>query len=345
MYPASSSPRNGKWPTHLSITTDVIFGTVESKDYSHKVDSTIFGEKEESIDAVTHIWARSEPKEGAYLVTHAPFAPNPMRMNINDADCIRQIPESMDGTYRNVYVCSSSRPLTDSSYSAGSNPDNETIPPALPFISGIGVIKDVETNKKKGTLAGFVFFNRLVGWIEWSAEVSFEDSIRWLAWTLPPPRTLVSFDAVLTKVRADGTMELSLRRINNIDAAPQNLLTGLHIGQAAGAERAARIRLVRAKAVANVKKDTDISDVFTEDSEATPAKDHSSLAGSDAPTAPVKTTRSVSALGPPSSPVKITRSVSALGPPSSPSPAPITSKATRNDHNAAPFSKRVKLSA
>ncbi|KAE8244664.1 hypothetical protein A4X13_0g6392, partial [Tilletia indica] len=133
MYPASSSPRNGKWPTHLSITTDVIFGTVESKDYSHKVDSTIFGEKEESIDAVTHIWARSEPKEGAYLVTHAPFAPNPMRMNINDADCIRQIPESMDG----------------------SNPDNETIPPALPFISGIGVIKDVETNKKKGTLAGF----------------------------------------------------------------------------------------------------------------------------------------------------------------------------------------------
>ncbi|KAE8223255.1 hypothetical protein CF319_g3688 [Tilletia indica] len=274
LHPAAMTARNAKWPTHLAMTTDVIFGTSESKEYSHKVDSTLFGANEEPIEAKTHMWNRSPPREGAYQAIHCPFAPNPMRINVNDKESLRSIPESMDGT----------------------NPENECLVPISPFVSGTGAIIEVDADKKKGKIGGLVFFNRQLGWIEWYANISFEESLRWLAWLLPAPRTLVSFDGILDKIRPDGTMDITLRRITTLDSAPQALLVALKIGSASGGDRAARIRQVRAGALAKAKKETDDADVFTE----TPLKGDASAPAP--PSSPVKPTRSAPALMTPVSP-------------------------------------------
>ncbi|KAE8222187.1 hypothetical protein CF319_g4568 [Tilletia indica] len=276
--------RNAKYPTHLAITTDLIFGPVESTEFSHKVESTLFDAREEPFEANTYMWARNPPKEGAYQAIQCPFAPTPMRINVNDKESLRNIPESMDGT----------------------NPENESLMPIAPFVSGIGAILEVDSDKKKGKIGGLVFFNRQLGWIEWQANISFEESLRWLAWMLPAPRTLVSFDGILDKVRPDGTMDITLRRITTLDSAPQALLVALKIGNAAGGDRAVRIRQARADAAAKAKRKVDDDDVFTE----TPLK----AANDNAPG--------------PSAP-KADRKASTLGPPSSPTPAPPAAKTNR----------------
>ncbi|KAE8225181.1 hypothetical protein CF319_g2026 [Tilletia indica] len=285
-----------KWPTHLSITTDLILGKARSVDNSHTVDSTLFDANETAADVTTLMWARVPPKEGAYLIVQAPMATKPIRFNVNDVENIRLIPEAFDGT----------------------NPENDHLPAAVPFLTGTGVVKKVSPDRRKCTLGGLVFLNKTMGYVEWEADASFDDTIKWLAWLFPPSGMLVSFDAILNSVSPDGGISVAIRRITTIQTAPQNLLTALSIGQGGSTDRAARIRQARAGAATQVNKPIEAADVFdnkntkisevTDEREAdTPMKD--TISRDLAPAAP-----------------KSTRNGVAMGPPSSPTPAPQTRK-------------------
>ncbi|KAE8218025.1 hypothetical protein CF319_g8015 [Tilletia indica] len=268
-----------KWPTHLAITVDVILGNAESVDNVHKVDSTIYDSEDTAAEAKTHLWSRIPPKEGAYIVTQAPLATSPLRFNINDPENMRLIPEAFDGT----------------------NPENEHLPPTIPFISGIGVIKTVQPDRKRGLFGGFVFLNKGLGWVEWEADARFDDSVKFAAWMLPPPRTLVSFDALLAKVSPQGDIQIILRRVTSLDSAPQGLLSALAIGTAGSSDRAARIREVRATKVK--RQEAESSDPFTAPPVGDPEK-------------------AITDFKLPAITGIVTRAGAAAGPPSSPSPAP-----------------------
>ncbi|KAE8217044.1 hypothetical protein CF319_g8775 [Tilletia indica] len=120
-----------KWPTHLAISGDVILGKSCSVDNSHAVDSTLFDASEVAADITTHMWARVPPKEGADLIVQAPMATKPIRFNVNDVENMRLIPEGFDGT----------------------NPDNDHLPPAVPFLTGTGVVKKVSPDRESARSA------------------------------------------------------------------------------------------------------------------------------------------------------------------------------------------------
>ncbi|KAE8226065.1 hypothetical protein CF326_g7763 [Tilletia indica] len=280
-----------KWPTHLAITADIIMGAVQTIENSHTIESTIFDTNESAIDVKTLMWARLQPREGAYLVVQAPIATKPIRLNINDTENMRLIPEAFDGT----------------------NPDNDSLPHAVPFFTGTGVVKSVSPDRKKGTIGGWVFINKNLGWVEWEVDASFDDTVKWLAWLFPPPRTLVSFDGLLASGTSDGEISIILRRITTIAPAPQNLLASLSVGQGGVMDRAARIRLARAKA----NRGAEVPDVFSDTPILTSKVD-------DEPTDTPMKENGESETAPPAP--KSFRNGTPIGPPSSPTPAPITRK-------------------
>ncbi|CAD6963271.1 unnamed protein product, partial [Tilletia controversa] len=65
---------------------------------------------------------------------------------------------------------------------------------------------------------------------------------------MPPPRHLVSFDAILSRGGADGDMEMLIRRMTSLGMAPPGLQQALQVSGPAGNDRAARLREARQQA-------------------------------------------------------------------------------------------------
>ncbi|KAE8210482.1 hypothetical protein CF327_g5647 [Tilletia walkeri] len=94
--PGSSSSVNIRWPTHLSISADLIFGTVTSFNFNHEVETTIFDINYKEHAGETQIWSRTEPDPGAYIATNCIFETAPMRVVVPDIAHLRRIPEEFD---------------------------------------------------------------------------------------------------------------------------------------------------------------------------------------------------------------------------------------------------------
>ncbi|KAK0522979.1 hypothetical protein OC842_006301 [Tilletia horrida] len=220
----STSARSTKFPTTLAISGDMVFGPSTVRDNVLEIAGHILNAKT-SIKALLSMWGRNPITEGLYLLTQCAMATHPLRINISEQMCARLVPEDFDGSI----------------------PENASLIPVLAYLSGIGVLKQVDPTKKSGIITGFVFLGRNVGWVEWSLHVSFEDNPRWNHWLLPSPRSLVSFDAVIDRVDEEGNVHCSLRRIFVIDAASQALLTALKIDGGAKSDRASLILGYRSK--------------------------------------------------------------------------------------------------
>ncbi|KAE8245651.1 hypothetical protein A4X03_0g7460, partial [Tilletia caries] len=120
------------------------------------------------------------------------------------------------------------------------------------FISGNGVLVHVEANRKSGRIIGKVFFTKTTGWLDYTLEVEFEDTLRFNAWLLPPPpppRTVVNFDAILNCVDEDGTVRAFLRRIVAVEPASSSLLAALKNEKVTVNNRASLILEARSKRV------------------------------------------------------------------------------------------------
>ncbi|KAE8220608.1 hypothetical protein CF319_g5891 [Tilletia indica] len=235
-----SAGRFVKWTTHLAISADAVLGTATSKEFLHEIETTIFDPNDISVNGKAIIWARVAPTEGAYLLNLVPMATKPLRLAINEPNAMRQVPEDFDGT----------------------DPSNASLPPFIPYLSGVGLLKSVAENKKQGVISGFTFLGKSTGWAEWEIEVAFEDHPRWALWSLPPPRSVVAFDALLAEVTDDGDIKCHLRRISTIDTNVRPLLAALGVGNGpAGAnDRVAKLKEIRAQAALKGKKDRSVDD-------------------------------------------------------------------------------------
>ncbi|KAE8219108.1 hypothetical protein CF319_g7137 [Tilletia indica] len=222
----TSPPSPGKlikWPTHLSITTDAILSRDESNGYIHKLDAGMFDSEDRTILAQLSVWSRTPPPDGAVILESVSLATTPLRIAVPEVSRIRYIPEEFDGT----------------------DPEKPSLPTSSPFLSGIGVVKSVDQAKKNGVVSGFVFLGRATGFVRYDLNVAFEDSPQWTAWMIAPPRSLVSFDAILVGVDDDGTVKTNLRRMSYICDAHRSLVQALSIGYAAPVDRAAKIAEMR----------------------------------------------------------------------------------------------------
>ncbi|KAE8242586.1 hypothetical protein A4X13_0g7098 [Tilletia indica] len=250
-----SGHKTTKFPTYLAMTTDVILGspTGDSKDYTHDIDVTIFDANDTAQQGSLKIWSRTCPAEGAYILNNAPFATDPLQIHVPDAINLRKIPEEFDG----------------------SDPENPTLTPSQPIICGLAIVKWVDDTKKTCILTGFNFMGKDKAWVLFKIRASFDDVPRFANWTVPAPRTMVTFDGIFSKVGEDGTIDCSLRRISQIDSAPPFLLSALDIGKNSAGDRAAKLREVRSKAGQRAKPEVK-DDIFNETPKKTSAPENTS---------------------------------------------------------------------
>ncbi|KAE8250386.1 hypothetical protein A4X13_0g4769 [Tilletia indica] len=225
MAPSSptQAPKNAKWPTHLSLSAELILGESVSKDNVNEVSTSMYTHDGREQSLTLNVWGRDAPEQGTYLVTNVPFATHPLRLGVGDSAEMRLVPDEFDGI----------------------EPGSATLPPTFVFLAGIGVIVESDANRKGCSVSGFTYLNKKHGWQKWSLRLEFEDTARWAAWTVPGVRTLVTFDAVLVKQDFDGQYQCYIRRITSLSDADRSLLTALNVGSPGGGDRAERLRQAR----------------------------------------------------------------------------------------------------
>ncbi|KAK0520836.1 hypothetical protein OC835_007081 [Tilletia horrida] len=255
--------RPTRFITHLCITADVVLGDSSIADSVVTAIAHILNRKDEPHEANLTLWARATPEAGAYLIAGAAFGTNPLTLHVNETSGMRLIPEEVDGSIDG----------------------NPTLASTDALIFCLGVLKSVSADKKSGAVGGFVFLGKKEGWVEFELHVFFEDTARWQSWGLPGPRSLVYLDALLDRVE-DGKVYCALRRIFAIDAAPQQLLTALKIGQTTSGSTSKASLILGARQRNSAKAS----------SAAPPAESSSSTADTNEPTAPLPTDTSSSTI-------------------------------------------------
>ncbi|KAE8218684.1 hypothetical protein CF319_g7485 [Tilletia indica] len=220
-----SAARNTKFSTHLALTTDIVLGLPNSKEYVHEIDSTIFDLRKGQVDVTTVVWARTPPEQGIYIVNQFSLSTaDKLLLVANDANCMRRLPEDYEG-------------------------QGPLLPNVLAYLNGHGCIMSVDEDRKGAIVGGFVYQGKAYGWKEYKVHLHFGEGMRFSTWTMPPPRTLVSFEGIWEGVAEDdGLIKASVCRIATIDTAPQALLLALGIGTSAATNKAAHLRQLRAKA-------------------------------------------------------------------------------------------------
>ncbi|KAE8234209.1 hypothetical protein CF326_g753 [Tilletia indica] len=219
-----STVRPVKTPTHLTITTDSVYGDSIINNGLHESDACIYDSKDRSHSATISQFGLTAPDEGAYIITQQPVSTHPLYIHVKKPSSVRLIPEEVDG----------------------SNADNACLPSAAACLGGCGVLIDVDPGRKYGYVVGRTSLGAHLGLRTFKVKVIFEDNTRWALWILPPPRSLVSFDGILGGISEEDTPEINLRRITSIAPASSDLLQSLGIGEEASGGRAARIRELRA---------------------------------------------------------------------------------------------------
>ncbi|KAE8206706.1 hypothetical protein CF327_g7510, partial [Tilletia walkeri] len=85
-----------KWPTHLAITTDAIMAYASSNLNTHTFNTTIFDSNDTAHDAKLHMWSRTQPDDGSYILRHVPCGTRPLEANVNNNHSSRPIPDEFD---------------------------------------------------------------------------------------------------------------------------------------------------------------------------------------------------------------------------------------------------------
>ncbi|KAE8211695.1 hypothetical protein CF326_g9941, partial [Tilletia indica] len=226
--------RNTRYSTHFSITTDIVFGLASSKDYLHEVDSTIYDLREGHVDVKTHVWAASAPLIGSYIINHFNLSTtNGLILTTSDANCMRRLPdEEEDAT------------------------SSSSLASVLAYLSGLGCVKSVTSDKKACVVGGLVYQGKTLGWVVWEAVLRFPEGGRFGSWTMPAPRTMISFEALWDRMNEDDMIEATITRFATMDAAPAALIQALNLVPASTNSKAAHLKQLRASAEARAKAAT-----------------------------------------------------------------------------------------
>ncbi|KAE8218993.1 hypothetical protein CF319_g7235 [Tilletia indica] len=203
--PASKS---SKWPTSLALTTDLIIDEPISLDFNRTFDVTFFDLFDTTPKGTIGMWARTCPDEGAYIATNIPMATNPIRLDIPDHKNMRLIPEQFDG-------------------SVGGQP---VLPSSQSSVHGVGVMKQVDGDKRNCIITGFTFLNKSEDSLSYQLALSFEESPKYDNWTLNGVKALVAFEAVIVGVGEDTILKAYVRNLTYRMDAPRPLLQALNIG-------------------------------------------------------------------------------------------------------------------
>ncbi|KAK0526947.1 hypothetical protein OC835_005124 [Tilletia horrida] len=247
----SPSSKTVKWPTHLAITADIVVGLSKTNNNNHIVDTMIYDNKNNGHVSALHLWSRSAPEEGAYVLNNAPMATNPIRMHVPDMDIMRHVHEDFDG----------------------SDPSKPTLPEYAPIITGTSIVTSVDAEKKNAVFSGFTYMGKDLNYVRYDAHMELEAGPRYQYWFLPDQGTIVSFDAVLDRVEEDGKIYCYIRRIGVIGQAPSALINALGITQVNVTSKSARLRELKANGTKRIKLEEADDSVFLQGTaEAGPSK-------------------------------------------------------------------------
>ncbi|KAK0518161.1 hypothetical protein OC834_005268 [Tilletia horrida] len=89
--------KTSKFPTHLAMSGDALFGSARSANYVHDIDTTIYDQDENPHSGTLNVWARDQPPEGLYILNNVPCVTGPFRLAVNELNTMRLVPEEVDG--------------------------------------------------------------------------------------------------------------------------------------------------------------------------------------------------------------------------------------------------------
>ncbi|KAK0528460.1 hypothetical protein OC834_004045 [Tilletia horrida] len=221
----SPPSKTTKWPTNLSICADLILGLAVSDDCVHEIDASFGSSSGTEHSGKLNIWSRDLVTQGLYLATNLAISTNPLRFSVTDPYNLRFVPEAIDGT----------------------DPDMPCLPPGPSSAKGIGLVVWTSDDRKSCLVMGFTYLNKTHAWQKYKIRLTFEVSVRWEPWTCAPVGTLVDFEALITGVDDEETLEAVIRRLSAIEANTKSLQQALQISTPT-TNRAALVRQARAAA-------------------------------------------------------------------------------------------------
>ncbi|KAK0524124.1 hypothetical protein OC834_005647 [Tilletia horrida] len=201
--------RASAYPTTFTLTGDIIF-TDKDEATLFPWDRAIFFD-EEGNDFLAHlIPGPSTPtrEDGWYTIRHMRCSTRPFKLVDNGDDHVRKVPEEVDGSHHTKEV------MDWTNMSA----------------SGIAVLKDIDSNRKKGNLMGLSFLGTELGWNRFDLRFKCADELDIPQPTKPFP--LVSFEGIIHKHYADGIPEIHATHLLPLAQADDDLVRHLTDGWA-----------------------------------------------------------------------------------------------------------------
>ncbi|KAK0524127.1 hypothetical protein OC834_005650 [Tilletia horrida] len=256
--PALPNPaKTAKFPTHLAISGDALLGSAQSANCVHDIEATIYDHDENAYSGTLNMWARDQPAEGLYILNNVPCATGPFRLAVTDSNTVRLVPEEVDGSSASG-IC---------------------LPPGPVYFTGVAVLDGVDADRKGGTLTGWTYMGKKLGWVPWTFRAVFENAIKWNSWYLPPLNTLVAFEVLLHRIGEDGTIETLIRRMSAIEGTGAALMQSVGGSSSKVNARGAMLKEMRLAKKARATTATDSADGSYDESSACPPAPKANKAG------------------------------------------------------------------
>ncbi|KAK0524068.1 hypothetical protein OC834_005675 [Tilletia horrida] len=94
--------KTSKAPTHLAMSGDALFGSAQSANCVHDIETTIYDHDENPHSGSLNVWARDQPVEGLYILNNVPCCTGPFRLAVTEANTMRLVPDEVDGVVAGV---------------------------------------------------------------------------------------------------------------------------------------------------------------------------------------------------------------------------------------------------
>ncbi|KAK0522292.1 hypothetical protein OC835_005357 [Tilletia horrida] len=207
----NAQARSVKVPTHLSLSGDVILGSASTVDNTHTIEALLIDITNTIRRLELTIWARDMVESGAYILSNCTFTTSKGKglcIQAPDGYCLRRIPEEFDG----------------------SDPSNSSLPPAVPVVNFVAVVKWLDAERKRARLVGRQYMGKKDGTVDFEIIGTFEALPRWENWFFPSVGSLISGDGLFQRLDDSDTVEVVMRRCTLICEAPIAVQQALGIG-------------------------------------------------------------------------------------------------------------------
>ncbi|KAK0529933.1 hypothetical protein OC835_004178 [Tilletia horrida] len=105
-----------------------------------------------------------------------------------------------------------------------------TLPWLAPLVNGIGVVAKVNGDRNRVQVCGLTYFDREQKWVRYDLDLELDaERMQVTATQVPQPYSMVSFDAVITKLLSHSIPQGRLLRIALLQPAHSLLLAELDL--------------------------------------------------------------------------------------------------------------------